>query len=212
MCGIAGQIGYEQDMRKMSAVMTKMSAVLAPRGPDASGVYIDESAFLVHRRLIVIDPENGAQPMSTGNYTLIYNGELYNTSELRRELQANGVEFDGHSDTEVVLKAYAAWGEKCVERFNGIFAFAVWNSRDKTLFLARDRIGVKPLFYSRTADGIIFASEIKALLKHPAVKHVINQDGAAEIMLIGPAKRTGSGVFRDISEIPAAHCAVLTRE
>ena len=146
MCGIAGQIGYEQDMRKMSAVMTKLSAVLAPRGPDASGVYIDESAFLVHRRLIVIDPENGAQPMSTGNYTLIYNGELYNTSELRRELQANGVEFDGHSDTEVVLKAYAAWGEKCVERFNGIFAFAVWNSRDKTLFLARDRIGVKPLF------------------------------------------------------------------
>lgn len=212
MCGIAGQIGYEQDMRKMSAVMTKMSAVLAPRGPDASGVYIDESAFLVHRRLMVIDPENGAQPMSTGNYTLIYNGEIYNTSELRRELQANGVEFDGHSDTEVVLKAYAAWGEKCVERFNGIFAFAVWNSRDKTLFLARDRIGVKPLFYSRTADGIIFASEIKALLKHPAVKHVINQDGAAEIMLIGPAKRTGSGVFRDISEIPAAHCAVLTRE
>lgn len=86
MCGIAGQIGYEQDMRKMSAVMTKMSAVLAPRGPDASGVYIDESAFLVHRRLIVIDPENGAQPMSTRIYTLVYNGELYNTSELRLSL------------------------------------------------------------------------------------------------------------------------------
>lgn len=212
MCGIAGQIGYRQDMRKMSGVMTRMSASLAPRGPDASGLYSDENAFLVHRRLIVIDPDNGAQPMSAGDLTLVYNGELYNTEELRRDLQELGVEFRGHSDTEVVLRSYEKWGEKCVELFNGIFAFAVWDSRKKSLFLARDRIGVKPLFYSLTPDGIIFASEIKALLKHPEVKPVIDQDGAAEIMLIGPAKPTGSGVFRDISEIPAAHCAVLTTE
>lgn len=212
MCGIAGQIGYEQDMRKMSGVMIQMSKTLAPRGPDASGLYSDDNAFLVHRRLIVIDPENGAQPMRAGEFTLVYNGELYNTAELRRELERSGIEFEGHSDTEVVLKSYAHWGAGCVERFNGIFAFAVWNSREKTLFLARDRIGVKPLFYSRTSDGIVFASEIKALLKHPKIRPLIDQDGAAEIMLIGPAKRTGSGVFRDISEIPAAHCATLTRE
>lgn len=209
MCGIAGQIGFEEDMRRMSGVMQQMSAVLAPRGPDASGIYCDENAFLVHRRLIVIDPENGAQPMSYENYTLVYNGELYNTAEIRRELERKGIEFIGHSDTEVVLKAYAVFGEDCVKQFNGIFAFAVWDSRKHTLFLARDRIGVKPLFYSLIRDGIVFASEIKALLKHPAVKPVVTQDGVAEIMLIGPAKRTGSGVFRDIKEIPAAHCGVL---
>lgn len=209
MCGIAGQIGFEEDMRRMSGVMQQMSAVLAPRGPDASGIYCDENAFLVHRRLIVIDPENGAQPMSYENYTLVYNGELYNTAEIRRELERKGIEFIGHSDTEVVLKAYAVFGEDCVKQFNGIFAFAVWDSRKRTLFLARDRIGVKPLFYSLTRDGIVFASEIKALLKHPAVKPVVTQDGVAEIMLVGPAKRTGSGVFRDIKEIPAAHCGVL---
>ncbi len=210
MCGIAGQIGYEEDMRRMSGVMQQMSAVLAPRGPDASGIYCDENAFFVHRRLIVIDPENGAQPMSYENYTLVYNGELYNTAEIRRELERKGVEFIGHSDTEVVLKAYAVFGEDCVKLFNGIFAFAVWDSRNRSLFLARDRIGVKPLFYSLTRDGIVFASEIKALLKHPAVKPIVTQDGIAEIMLVGPAKRTGSGVFRDIKEIPAAHCGMLT--
>lgn len=212
MCGIAGQIGFEQNMRQMSGVMAKMSAALAPRGPDASGIYNDDSAYLVHRRLIVIDPENGAQPMSSGGCTLVYNGELYNTEELRQKMKMRGVEFNGHSDTEVVLKAFLTYGEECVKLFNGIFAFAVWDSRKRKLFLARDRIGVKPLFYSLTRDGIIFASEIKALLKHPSVKPVITEDGVAEIMLIGPAKRVGSGVFRDISEIPAAHCAVLTEE
>lgn len=196
----------------MSSVMTQMSEVLAPRGPDASGLYCEENAYFVHRRLAVIDPDNGAQPMRSGDCTLVYNGELYNTAELRRDLEQRGVEFEGHSDTEVVLKSFLTFGDSCVEMFNGIFAFAVWDSRKRRLFLARDRIGVKPLFYSLTRDGIVFASEIKALLKHPAVKPVVTQDGAAEIMLIGPAKRTGSGVFRDISEIPAAHCAVLTKE
>lgn len=210
MCGIAGQIGYEENMRQMSAVMSRMSAAIAPRGPDASGIYVDDNAYLVHRRLSIIDPDNGAQPMSFGGYTLVYNGELYNTEEIRRELEQHGVKFEGHSDTEVILHSFVEFGEECVKRFNGIFAFAVWDSRQRRLFMARDRIGVKPLFYSRTRDGIIFASEIKALLKHPAVKPIINAEGIADIMLIGPAKRVGSGVFRDISEIPAAHCAVLT--
>lgn len=212
MCGIAGQIGYEENMRRMSVVMTQMSAAIAPRGPDASGLYVDDDAYLVHRRLAVIDPENGAQPMSYGGYTLVYNGELYNTAEIRRELERRGVEFTGHSDTEVVLRSYVEFGGSCVEKFNGIFAFAVWDSRRRTLFLARDRIGVKPLFYSLTSDGLIFASEIKALLKHPKVRPVIDGRGIADIMLIGPAKRVGSGVFRDISEIPPACCAELTPE
>ena len=212
MCGIAGQIGYHENMRQMSAVMTQMSEAIAPRGPDASGVYVDDHAYLVHRRLAVIDPDNGAQPMSYGGYTLVYNGELYNTQELRRGLMERGVEFTGHSDTEVVLRSYAEYGDECVKLFNGIFAFAVWDSRRRRLFLARDRIGVKPLFYSHTRDGIVFASEIKALLKHPQVRPVIDESGIADIMLIGPAKRVGSGVFRDISEIPPANYAVLTDE
>lgn len=212
MCGIAGQIGYHENMRQMSAVMTQMSESIASRGPDASGLYVDDRAFLVHRRLAVIDPDNGAQPMSYGDLTLVYNGELYNTQELRRGLMERGVEFTGHSDTEVVLRAYAEYGDECVKLFNGIFAFAVWDSRRRRLFLARDRIGVKPLFYSRTRDGIVFASEIKALLKHPQVRPVIDESGIADIMLIGPAKRVGSGVFRDISEIPPANFAVLTDE
>ena len=210
MCGIAGQIGYERNMRQMSAVMAQMSAAIAPRGPDASGIYVDDNAYLVHRRLAVIDPDNGSQPMSSRGFTLVYNGELYNTQELRRGLEQRGVSFEGHSDTEVVLHSYIEYGEKCLEMFNGIFAFAIWDSRSKSLFMARDRIGVKPLFYSRSRDGIIFASEIKALLKNPEVRPVIDQNGAAEVMLIGPAKPVGSGVFRDISEIPPAHYATLT--
>ena len=109
MCGIAGQIGYHDNMRQMSAVMSQMSEAIAPRGPDASGLYVDDHAYLVHRRLAVIDPDNGAQPMSYGGYTLVYNGELYNTAELRRELERRGAVLEGHSDTEVVLRCFAEY-------------------------------------------------------------------------------------------------------
>ena len=186
MCGIAGQISFEKNMRDQTAVMESMSAVLAPRGPDASGSYYDENAALVHRRLIVIDPENGKQPMTFGRYTIVYNGELYNTEDIRAELIKKGVSFAGHSDTEVVLKSYIAFGEKCLDMFNGIFAFAVWDSLEHRLFLARDRIGVKPLFYSLTKSGLVFASEIKALLKHPEIKPVVNPR---------PSRRVLRGIF-----------------
>lgn len=207
MCGIAGQIGFRRDMREQERIMAGMSAALAPRGPDAEGEYSDPNAYLVHRRLIVVDPENGKQPMTSGKYTIIYNGELYNTEEIRAKLAAEGVTFNGHSDTEVVLKAFIQYGADCAKLFNGIFAFAVWDSAKRRLFLCRDRIGVKPLFYSFADGGIIFASEIKALLKHPSVKPVITREGVMDIMLIGPAKRVGAGVFRDIGELPPAHYA-----
>lgn len=207
MCGIAGQIGYNSDMRRYSGIMANMAAVLAPRGPDAFGEYADENACLVHRRLIVVDPENGLQPMTAGHYTIVYNGELYNTEEIRSALLKLGETFTGHSDTEVVLKAFIHYGEECAAMFNGIFAFAVWDSEKQRLFLCRDRIGVKPLFYSTAGGGIKFASEIKALLCHPDIRPVIDRSGIMDIMLIGPAKRVGSGVFRDISELPPAHYA-----
>ncbi len=212
MCGIAGQISFKEDMRSYGEVMAKMSAVLTPRGPDESGDYSDINANLVHRRLIVIDPENGKQPMESDGYVLVYNGELYNTEEIRADLKKRGVKFKGHSDTEVVLKSYIEYGEKCVEYFNGIFAFAVWDKNKRKLFMARDRIGVKPLFYSIIDGGIVFASEIKALLKHPKITSEVTREGIAEIMLIGPAKVTGSGVFKDIKEIPAAYCAEFSEE
>lgn len=204
MCGIAGEINFKNKIDL--SVMNAMSRGLTPRGPDADGFFDSEGCCLVHRRLIVIDPENGAQPMTEGDFTLVYNGELYNTEEVRAELKRRGATFFGHSDTEVVLKAFIEFGERCVEMFNGIFAFAVWNKRTRTLFLARDRIGVKPLFYAEVDGGLIFASEIKALLCHPEIKPIITREGAAQIMLIGPAKPVGSGVFRDIREIPAAYC------
>lgn len=210
MCGIAGEIDFKNKVKK--ELLEKMSEVLAPRGPDDKGFYFDDNVGFAHRRLIVIDPENGKQPMTFGDYTLIYNGELYNTEDIRKELLKKGYGFAGHSDTEVVLKAFAEYGEKCLDLFNGIFAFAVWNKRTQTLFLARDRIGVKPLFYAKTSGGIVFASEIKSLLLHPEIKPVITKEGADEIMLIGPARIVGSGVFRDISDLPAAHYAEFSRD
>lgn len=135
------------------------------------------------------------------SYTLVYNGELYNTPEIRRELEKEGHHFEGHSDTEVVLHAYAQWGRGCLDRLNGIFAFAVWEENRKRLFLARDRIGVKPLFYSKVPDGLCFASEIKTILCHPEVKPELDAQGAYQLLLLGPGRIPGSGVFRGIREL-----------
>ncbi len=210
MCGIAGEINFRTQIN--NEIIREMSRALTPRGPDADGLFEHEHVCLAHRRLIVIDPENGAQPMTFGDCTLVYNGELYNTAEIRDGLEKRGYRFLGHSDTEVVLKAYVENGEKCLDMFNGIFAFAVWNKSEQTLFLARDRIGVKPLFYAETDNGLVFASEIKALLKHPAIKPVLTEEGAAHIMLVGPARIVGDGVFRDIRDLPAAYCAEFSRK
>ncbi len=211
MCGIAGEISYLEDLREQKENLKAMQNTLAARGPDQSGEYFTENAALVHRRLAVIDIENGRQPMvfSRGGceYAIVYNGELYNTEEIRSELKADGFDFIGHSDTEVILKAYMNWGEKAVERFNGIFAFAVWESKTKRLFMARDRIGVKPFFYSVKNGSFVFGSEIKALLANRNIWAKINAESIAEIMLIGPGRTPGCGVFKGINELKPAECA-----
>ncbi|MDI3297955.1 MAG: asparagine synthase (glutamine-hydrolyzing) [Bacillota bacterium] len=205
MCGIAGWVDWEQDLRRQAAVLEAMGATLACRGPDDSGLWLSPHAALAHRRLVVVDPEAGVQPMlrerGGARYVLTYNGELYNTAELRAELEARGHRFRGHSDTEALLAAYVEWGERCVERLNGIFAFGVWDEREELLFLARDPLGVKPLFYARRGRGLLFGSEIKALLAHPAVEAEIDEEGLAEVFVMGPGRTPGHGVFRGVEEL-----------
>lgn len=214
MCGITGMVTWQEDVARYQADLKRMQAVLSNRGPDQQGIYQDTHCAMAHTRLAVIDVERGKQPMTrqtaTETYTLVYNGELYNTPELREELQKEGAVFTTHCDTEVVLQAYLHWGAACTERFNGIFAFAVWEQQAQRLFLARDRIGVKPLFYAEIPGGLVFASEIKALLQHPAVPHTIDKHGIAQILLLGPGRSASCGVFQTIKEVKRAHCGYAT--
>ena len=206
MCGIAGMISLETK----ESIIEKMLRTMYRRGPDEGGVYREGGCTLLHRRLAIIDLAGGKQPMelqSNGErYVLVYNGELYNTEEIRRELLKLGHSFEGHSDTEVVLHAYTQWEEACVERFNGIFAFAVWEQQKKRLFLARDRIGVKPLFYMDHDGGFLFASEMKTILAYPGVKAQLNEEGASEILLMGPGRTPGCGVFHGMKEVEPGYC------
>lgn len=215
MCGIAGWIHWQRDLRDAGIVMEKMAATLVPRGPDASGYWLSRHAAFAHRRLIVVDPAGGGQPMirQKGNhhYVLVYNGELYNTEELRSQLLARGYTFLGHSDTEVLLTAYMEWGPACVEKLNGIFAFAVWDSERQLLFLARDRLGVKPLFFCRRPHSLIFASELKAILAHPEIEPKIDAEGLAEIFVMGPSRTPGHGVFKGIEELKPGYCLTFNR-
>ncbi len=209
MCGIAGAISFTEDMREDMKIYENMQRSLLRRGPDQHGMKLTRNAALIHTRLAVIDIEGGRQPMTCGKYTIVYNGELYNTDELRRELSEEFT-FDTHSDTEVVLKSYIKWGSSCVDRFNGIFAFAVHDEHEHRVFLARDRIGVKPLFYFDTGSKLIFASELPALLEHPDVPHEIDQQGAAELLLMAPGRTMGCGVIRGVKELKAGWCGYYT--
>ncbi|MFC0332182.1 asparagine synthase (glutamine-hydrolyzing) [Paenibacillus sepulcri] len=215
MCGITGWIDWTDDLTKQYATLEQMTETLENRGPDASGTWLSRSCALGHRRLSVIDPVNGAQPMirttEDDTYVIVYNGELYNAPELKRELEGRGRRFTTTCDTEVLLVAYMEWGQACIEKFNGIFAFAIWDSREEHLFLARDRLGVKPLFIAKQDGRFVFGSELKALLAHPSVKPVVGAEGLAEIFIMGPARTPGQGVYRDISELLPGQCATVTR-
>ena len=206
MCAISGMIGLPSSEETVKAMLATMHR----RGPDDRGVYAREGCCLLHSRLAIIDPEGGRQPMALTwageSYVIVYNGELYNTDQLRRDLIKRGHRFDGHSDTEVVLHAYAEYGAACVEKFNGIFSFAVWEEGRRRLFLARDRIGVKPLFYMEHAGGLLFASEMKTILRYPGVKARLDETGAAQLILLGPGRHPGSGVFQGMFEVEPGCC------
>ena len=216
MCGITGWIDWKSNLNDKRFILAKMVETLKNRGPDASGYWLSEHAAIGHRRLSVVDPEGGVQPMVRKRvgreYVITYNGELYNTQDLRVELENLGYTFNSHSDTEVLLTSYIEWGTDCVRRFNGIFAFGIWSEYDQSLFLARDRFGVKPLFYTEKNGTFIFSSEIKALLAHPSVEPVIGIEGIAELFFIGPARTPGHGVYRGISELKPGYSLYYNRE
>ncbi|MDY7222029.1 asparagine synthase (glutamine-hydrolyzing) [Halalkalibacterium halodurans] len=215
MCGITGWVDWRRNLQNETETIKQMAETQTHRGPDDLNVWTEKHAALGHSRLIVVDPEGGCQPMmrerNGKRYTIVYNGELYNTEDLRKELIVKGYQFQGHSDTEVLLVSYIEWGYQCVEKFNGIFAFAIWNDKDQSLFMARDRLGVKPLFYTVRHGFLLFATEIKALLAHPEIEPVLTEEGLSEVLGLGPSRSPGNGVFDDIQELRPAHLLTYDR-
>ena len=214
MCGIAGWIDFSRNLHIQSATIRAMTAALTLRGPDGEGVWTDTHAAVGHRRLAVIDIPGGRQPMTVEAdgavaAVLTYSGELYNFRELRTQLRDSGHAFRTASDTEVVLRAYLQWGLSCVDMFEGMYAFGIWDVRQQRLVLVRDRMGVKPLFYHRTADGVLFASEPKALLTHPAVPAEVDADGLREALSM--VRTPGRSAYRHIDELPPGHLMVVER-
>ena len=211
MCAIAGLVFMPCD----EIILNTMQKSMLRRGPDDNSILRTDGCVLLHSRLSIIDPAGGAQPMQlccAGEcYTIVYNGELYNTEEIRKELVSLGHSFRGHSDTEVLLHAYAQWKDGCLERLNGIFGFGVWEHTAKRLFLARDRIGVKPLFYKHCNGGMIFASEMKTILAYPQCDAELDTAGAAQLLLLGPGRIPGSGVFRGIYELEPGCCGYYSQ-
>lgn len=190
MCGFCGYVDNKNTIQN-DKIIKEMTGTLIKRGPDSNECYIDNNAALGHTRLSIIDVKNGMQPMSkeynNNKYTIVYNGELYNTNELRKDLENKGYFFFSKCDTEVVLTAYIEYSTKCVNYLNGIFAFAIYDKNNNSVFLARDRLGIKPLFYAiSTNSTFMFASEIKAILKHPEITPILDKKGLMELFGLGP--------------------------
>ena len=213
MCGIAGRFNFNASRPVDPKVLTAMTDAIAHRGPDAAGYYRGSGVGLGHRRLSIIDLATGDQPLANedGKVQVIFNGEIYNFAEVRSELIALGHRFRTHSDTEIIVHGYEQWGERCVERFRGMFAFAVWDETNRRLLLARDRLGVKPLYYAELPGvGIVFGSEIKALLEDPAVQRDWRPEAIDTFLtlLYIPAPET---VYAGIQKLPPASVLVAER-
>jgi asparagine synthase (glutamine-hydrolysing) len=224
MCGIAGWVDFTtSDAGTDRAVLQRMTDTMACRGPDAEGLWLDDHVGLGHRRLAIIDLAGGRQPMEAGvpsgaeggadggrsSVVLTYSGEVYNFQELRAELAARGQRFTTDSDTEVVLRAYLEWGAGFVERLNGMYAFALWDGRRQALLLVRDRMGIKPLYYHPTAGGLLFGSEPKAILAHPAAAATVDREGFCE--LVAFVKTPGKTVYRGMREVRPGEVVEVTR-
>ena len=210
MCGIAGALDRSGAPIPLE-LLRRMSDVIAHRGPDGEGHYADGPVGLANRRLAIIDPRpEGDQPMfdASGDYVITYNGCLYNYRELREELRRAGYTFRTECDTEVVMVAYAAWGEACLDRFNGMFAFAIWNRRERELFLARDRYGVKPLYYTEIGPVVVFGSEIKSLLQHDGLAASVSPQHLLEYFTFQNIFSDGT-LFAGVKLLRPGHCITL---
>ncbi|MEV8611461.1 asparagine synthase (glutamine-hydrolyzing) [Amycolatopsis sp. NPDC051373] len=212
MCGITGWVDYGRDLAAERETVAAMTATMACRGPDASGMWFDRHVAFGHRRLAIIDLELGTQPMTAeagGTVALTYSGEVYNFAELRAELQARGHRFTTNSDTEVVLRGYLEWGTGLAERLNGMYAFGIWDPREERLVLIRDRMGIKPLYYSPHGDGLLFGSEPKAILAHPEIRPVVETDGLRELLSF--TKNPGQAVWAGMREVEPGTVVTLDR-
>ena len=209
MCGIAGKFNFDPHRGIDRERLTAMTSVIAHRGPDADGFYVGDGIGLGHRRLSIIDLSTGDQPLSNEERTIwvVFNGEIYNFADIRSELEAHGHRFRTHSDTEVIVHAYEQWGDDAVDRFRGMFAFALWDEPRRRLLLVRDRIGVKPLYFSPTDAGITFGSEIKALLEDPDVPRDWSAEALDAYLTLQyvPSPQT---IYRSVFKLPAAHLLV----
>lgn len=209
MCGIAGFVSIHADQPPDPAVLGAMGDALAHRGPDADGFWTDPGVGLVHRRLAIIDLSGGGQPLGNedGSVQVVFNGEIYNFQELRAGLEARGHRFRTHSDTEVLVHLYEDEGDRLVERLRGMFAFAIWDRPRRRLLLARDRLGIKPLYFHRTADRVVFGSELKAVLACPGVPRDLDLAALEEYLAFGmvPGRRS---IFRHVEKLSPGH--VLT--
>ncbi len=212
MCGIAGYVTFSPPAGPDS-VLRRMTDSIHHRGPDGDGYFSDEFASLGHRRLSIIDLATGAQPMTneSGNLQIAYNGEIFNHADIRKELERSGHLYRSRSDTETILHAYEEWGPECVDRFRGMFAFAIWNRTTRTLFCARDRLGIKPFYYFWNGRLFVFASEIKALLEHPAISPEFDESLLSEHLAFGysSGERT---LFAGIRKLMPGHRLRLNAE
>src|SRR5436305_2979905 len=216
MCGITGWIDWQQDVSEQNAIISLMIGRLSHRGPDAHDSWFSKRAALAHHRLKVIDPLGGGQPMvyqmHEQTYVINYNGELYNFRELYEELKTRGHTFRTQSDTEVLLHTYLEWGENCTQHLNGIFAFGLWDEGKQQLLLARDHLGVKPLFYTQRGSAVLFASEIKALLVHPLVEAEVDAEGLAELFMpiIYPLRTPGFVIYANMYQVRPGEQIIFT--
>jgi asparagine synthase (glutamine-hydrolysing) len=212
MCGISGIFDLSGNPINRE-LLERMTSIIKHRGPDGDGCYVDHEVGLGHRRLSIIDVGGGGQPIGNedGKLQIVFNGEIYNFIELRKELEAFGHTFKTKSDTEVIVHAYEQWGTNCVKRFNGMFAFAIWDARTREVFLARDHLGIKPLYYVQIGNRLLFSSEIKALLQDPACPREVDTDALAELFTFRyvPSPKT---LFKGILKLPPAHLMLCTRK
>lgn len=213
MCGITGWVSFERDLRSETSTLDAMTETMSCRGPDDCGTWINGPAALGHRRLAIIDLPGGRQPMTAdtpqGAVALVYSGETYNFTELRRELTGRGHRFTTDSDTEVVLRGYLEWGQAVAERLNGMYAFAVWDGRHDRLVMVRDRMGIKPFYYYETPDGVLFGSEPKAILANPLARARVGLDGLRELFAF--VKTPGHAVWEGMNEVEPGTVVTVDR-